>query len=423
MKGLALLLPVLVALQVGVQPALAWAWPVDGPVLRPFVLGEDPYAGGQHRGVDIAGETGAPVRAPASGAVAFAGTVPSGGKTVTIRTEDGYAVTLLHLGDYSVARGQQVSEGDAVGTVEPSGVAAEPQPYVYLGIRVAADPNGYVDPLGLLPPPATPAQESAPPPPAPQPAPASAGGKHGHASAPDVRPSPSPSTKHASATHPSSAPAPKARAASSRHAGALAARAHRPTHAAGPERIPPEPLVARTPPIGTGVAYRGGAITARARPAGSPRAWAALAAVAAGLGSALALLRRRRQLGHAGTAHGAPAVLLERVPAPAEDAHGLWLGEKNDVVLDGDLERILLAEREALANLDRDHDPAQVVDVADDPRFGRSPRRARRRVSTACSVRPHVSPVSRPRRTLDTSPRVPVSNHHFGRRSRRASFV
>jgi hypothetical protein len=33
MKGFALLLPVLVALQVGVQPALAWAWAVDGPVL------------------------------------------------------------------------------------------------------------------------------------------------------------------------------------------------------------------------------------------------------------------------------------------------------------------------------------------------------------------------------------------------------
>jgi hypothetical protein len=38
MRRLVLLLPVLVALQVGVQPALAWTWPVDGPVLRPFVL-------------------------------------------------------------------------------------------------------------------------------------------------------------------------------------------------------------------------------------------------------------------------------------------------------------------------------------------------------------------------------------------------
>ena len=29
--------------------AAAWAWPADGPVLRPFSLAEDRYAAGQHR--------------------------------------------------------------------------------------------------------------------------------------------------------------------------------------------------------------------------------------------------------------------------------------------------------------------------------------------------------------------------------------
>src|SRR3954468_6693182 len=150
MRGLALLLPVLVALQVGVQPALAWAWPVDGPVIRPFVLGDDPYAGGQHRGIDIGATPGTSIRAPASGSVSFAGTVPSGGKTVTIRTADGYAVTLQHLGAYSVARGAGVTEGDAIATAPAAG-AGGAAPSVYLGIRVGNDPNDYVDPLTLLP--------------------------------------------------------------------------------------------------------------------------------------------------------------------------------------------------------------------------------------------------------------------------------
>src|SRR5919108_86524 len=76
MKRLVALLPVLIALQVGVQPALAWTWPVDGPVLRPFVLGDDPYAAGQHRGIDVGAAAGSPVRAPAAGAVSFSGWVP-----------------------------------------------------------------------------------------------------------------------------------------------------------------------------------------------------------------------------------------------------------------------------------------------------------------------------------------------------------
>jgi hypothetical protein len=165
MKRLVILLPVLLAFQVGVQPALAWTWPVDGPVLRPFVLGDNPYAAGQHRGIDIGAPTGTTVRAPAAGTVSFAGTVPTGGRTLTIRTSDGYSVTLLHLGTIRAVRGAAVSEGDPVGTVGPSGVSELAEPYVYLGIRVTADANGYVDPLRFLPAASAPA-------PAPTPAPA-----------------------------------------------------------------------------------------------------------------------------------------------------------------------------------------------------------------------------------------------------------
>jgi MYXO-CTERM domain-containing protein len=95
------------------------------------------------------GET---VVAPAAGTVSFAGSVPTNGKSVTIETPDGYSVTLTHLGSIGVVKGATVAEQDAVGTVGPSGTPEVDGPYVHLGIRVTADPNGYVDPLGLLPP-------------------------------------------------------------------------------------------------------------------------------------------------------------------------------------------------------------------------------------------------------------------------------
>jgi hypothetical protein len=132
-------------------PAAGWTWPVEGPVLRPFAADGDPYAGGQHRGIDIAGPAGADLRSPAAGVVSFTGQVPHEGLCVTIRTPDGYSVTLVHVGSISAPTGTAVEEGEVVATIGPSGEAEWDEPYVHLGVRLTADPNGYVDPLSLLP--------------------------------------------------------------------------------------------------------------------------------------------------------------------------------------------------------------------------------------------------------------------------------
>src|SRR6476646_6389687 len=150
-----------------VPSAAAWTWPVKGPVLQKFTMGDDPYAAGQHRGIDIAAPAGATVSSPVSGKVSFAGTVPVSGKCVTIQTADGYSVTLTHLGSMSVQRGATVSEGDVVGTIGPSGEIEHDVPYVHLGVRRSEDPNGYVDPLLFLPLQPEPVAASSPPPPAP----------------------------------------------------------------------------------------------------------------------------------------------------------------------------------------------------------------------------------------------------------------
>ena len=157
-----------------VPAAGAWTWPVQGPVLQTFSFDQaHPYAAGQHRGIAIGAGTGAPVLAPASGVVSFAGSVPTNGQTLTILTASGLAVSLTHLGSITVAEHASVDEGAAVGTVGPSGTPEFDVAYVHLGIRDASNDQGYLDPLAFLPVLAPPAPVSAPAP-APIPAPAPA---------------------------------------------------------------------------------------------------------------------------------------------------------------------------------------------------------------------------------------------------------
>ena len=180
---------------------LAWAWPAQGEVLRTYSNGPDPYAAGQHRGIDIAAGSDEVIVAPATGAVTFAGTVPTNGKTVTILTSGGYSVTLTHLGEARVKKGDSVTEGAGVARAGTSGTPEWDRPYVHLGIRVATEPEGYVDPLSLLPsrgatssaPVADPAPQPSPQPaaqPAPHPAPAPAPAAE---QAPEPAPAPAPS--------------------------------------------------------------------------------------------------------------------------------------------------------------------------------------------------------------------------------------
>ena len=150
--------------------AFAWAWPADGAVLRGFSVGGDAYAPGQHRGIDVALEGSAAIRAPVAGEVTFAGAIPTNGLTVTIAFHDA-KVSLTHVGTLHVRRGDVVSEGDVLAEAGPTGEAEHGVPYVHVGVRVGPA-ESYVDPLTLLPP----RRASLPPstpeaPPAPQPSP------------------------------------------------------------------------------------------------------------------------------------------------------------------------------------------------------------------------------------------------------------
>ena len=145
------------------SPAWAqWTWPLRGEVITRYSNGDDPYASGRHRGIDIAGETGQPVATAAAGTVRFAGTVGSSGLTVSVRTVDGFDTSYLHLSSVSVREGQSVVAGERLGAVGTSGTRSVERPHLHFGVREAGSRHAYRDPLTLLPAAAMPPQTPVP---------------------------------------------------------------------------------------------------------------------------------------------------------------------------------------------------------------------------------------------------------------------
>src|SRR6266516_3011183 len=150
MRPLALTLALALAcLLLFAPPASAasdWRWPVRGPVITPYRNGSDPYAGGQHRGLDIGAPTGTPVIAATAGTVTYAGLAGSSGLTVAVRTDDGrFDTAYLHLSSIKVA------QGDGIGAVGTTGRRSAVEPHLHFGVRDAGSRFAYHDPLDFLP--------------------------------------------------------------------------------------------------------------------------------------------------------------------------------------------------------------------------------------------------------------------------------
>src|SRR5688500_14892690 len=186
-----LLLSTLTAFLLLTTPAAAsWTWPVSGEVITPYRNGTDPYASGQHRGIDIAAPAGTPVAAATAGEVRFAGPAGSSGLTVSIRTGDGYDTSYLHLSSLAVRAGAHVDPGDRIGAVGTTGIRSATEPHLHFGVRDAGSRYAYHDPMKFLPPVAALPRASDPPPPA---------------TAPDLAPAP-PAVAPAPARVPKAAP-------------------------------------------------------------------------------------------------------------------------------------------------------------------------------------------------------------------------
>jgi murein DD-endopeptidase MepM/ murein hydrolase activator NlpD len=122
-----------------------WAWPTASHVVvRGFEAPATAYAAG-HRGIDVAAEAGAAVRAVDDGVVAFAGTVADRG--VVSVEHDGVRSSVEPV-DPAVEAGDAVRRGDVIGHVASGGDHAG---VLHLGARVrVGDGWAYVSPLIYL---------------------------------------------------------------------------------------------------------------------------------------------------------------------------------------------------------------------------------------------------------------------------------
>jgi lipoprotein NlpD len=120
-------------------PVSAWRWPTEGKVTRGF-------SGTVHKGVDIGGKTGDPVRATAAGKVVYAGSGIVGyGKLLIVKHNDIYLSAYGHNQRLLVDEGETVGAGQQIAEKGSTGTNAVK---LHFEIRREGRP---VDPTGLLP--------------------------------------------------------------------------------------------------------------------------------------------------------------------------------------------------------------------------------------------------------------------------------
>jgi murein DD-endopeptidase MepM/ murein hydrolase activator NlpD len=140
-----LLVPAAAHADPGSAPAEG-VWPLDP---RPEVVARfdppDSRWGAGHRGVDLAGHVGQPVRAAAPGRVTFAGTLAGRGVVVV---DHGTTRTTYEPVDASVAVGDRVPAGAMVGRLQLFGSHCFPRACLHWGLIEGRD--RYLDPLTLV---------------------------------------------------------------------------------------------------------------------------------------------------------------------------------------------------------------------------------------------------------------------------------
>ena len=120
---------------------VAWRWPADGNLIGRYAAGEP-----TQQGIDIAGSSGAPVRAAGDGVVVYSGSGLVGyGELVIIKHNDAWLSAYGHNRTRLVNEGQIVKAGQQIAEMGHTGAARD---MLHFEIRYNGKP---VDPLEYLP--------------------------------------------------------------------------------------------------------------------------------------------------------------------------------------------------------------------------------------------------------------------------------
>lgn len=122
-----------------VSAGIALQWPVRGTLIGKF-------NGNSNKGIDIAGKAGDPVRAAASGTVAYAGKgIRAYGNLLIIKHGNDYLTAYAHNQTLLVKEGQAVKTGEQIATLGHSGTSRD---MLHFELR---QQGRAIDPLAVLP--------------------------------------------------------------------------------------------------------------------------------------------------------------------------------------------------------------------------------------------------------------------------------
>jgi len=118
-------------------------WPIRGAISRGYRL--DGSTGTPHLGLDIAGETGAPVKAALSGLVTFAGVDSVFGHMIIVEHDGELTTVYGHNSQLLVKVGDRVKAGQTIARLGSTGRSSGP--HLHFEVR---EEGGAVDPLKYL---------------------------------------------------------------------------------------------------------------------------------------------------------------------------------------------------------------------------------------------------------------------------------